>query len=186
MIEISNLNISYNKPIISEFSYVFQNGIYVISGKNGSGKSTLFKAIINLINYSGDIKVDGNIFYLPEKLILPKTLRIKEFLQTIKKLCNGKNMVEYYMNRYELNDLTFDKCSKGMLQKVGIIASLLSNYNILIYDEPFEGLDINTQKRFIKDLDNLKKHTTILMSLHEDINIGCKKLLLKDGRICEI
>lgn len=186
MIKINKLNIYYNKVILNDLSYDFENGIYLIYGENGSGKSSLFKSISRIIKYDGNITILGNIFYLPEKLILPKALKVKDFLETILKIYNGKDMINFYLNRYELPNINIDKCSKGMLQKIGIIASLLSDCDNLLLDEPFEGLDIHAQKKYIEDLQKIKENKTILMSLHEKLNIKCKKLSLKEGKICEI
>ena len=88
---------------------------------------------------------------------------------------------------YNLENLPIKKLSKGMIQKVGIIISLLDKYNIILYDEPLEGLDEAAIKQFFIDLKKLK-NTIVIMSIHEipkGIRVNAQKIYIKDGKLCE-
>jgi ABC-2 type transport system ATP-binding protein len=159
-------------------------------GNNGAGKTTLFRLILDLIrpqtgnvlskeqdvsktedwkHYTGSY-LDRNflIDYLtPEEYFeFNGRLRgmsaedMKGFLESMEEFFNG----EILGRRKYIRDL-----SKGNQQKIGVVAALMADPEIIILDEPFNGLDPSSQIRLIKmlkDLDN-NKETTILVSSHD-------------------
>lgn len=188
MLKINNINKKYgNKVIFKGATFEFEPGIYFLFGQNGAGKSTLFKIIAGIdTNYTGTVE-GSNVFYLPEKLTLPKELMTYELINQYSKINDSMgNFLELAIN-YNLENKPIRRLSKGMIQKVGIIISLLDKYDVILYDEPLEGLDEASIKQFFTDLKGLKK-TIIIMSIHEipkGIRTNAKKIYIKDGLICE-
>lgn len=188
MIKIENIKKKYgSKVIFEDVSFEFENSIYFIIGSNGSGKSTLLKMIAGIDDsYSGKI-VASNVFYLPEKLNLPKDLMTYELINQYSKInkCMG-NFIEL-ASKYELDNLPIRKISKGMIQKVGIIISLLDKYDVILYDEPLEGLDHKSIKTFFDDIKKIR-NSTIIISIHEipkNLKVNAKKIYIRSGMLCE-
>ncbi len=188
MLKISNVSKRFNKiQVFDNLSYEFKDGVYILMGQNGSGKSTLFKMIAGLDKkYLGDIEAK-NVFMLPEKLVLPKSLTVNEMIEHYAKINNSTTFYNTFLARYNLENKKIKSLSKGMVQKVGIILSLIANYDIILYDEPLEGLDEEAIKTFFDDVKQIK-NTIVIISLHEipkNIRINATKLRIKDGIICE-
>ena len=73
---------------------------------------------------------------------------------------------DFYMEN--MLDKPIKNLSKGTLQKIGVIQALMSDPEVLIFDEPLSGQDIDSQEVFIKKIGNLKKQgTIILLAAHE-------------------
>lgn len=188
MLKLQNIKKSFgNKIIFNDANYEFEPGIYFLIGQNGAGKSTLLKIIAGIdSNYEGTV-LGHNIFYLPEKLTLPKELMTYELINQYSKINKSMgSFLELAMN-YMLENMPIKKLSKGMIQKVGIIISLLDKYDVILYDEPLEGLDEEAIKSFFGDLKK-RSNTVIVMSIHEipkKLKINAKKIFIKDGKLCE-
>lgn len=176
-----------NKVIFKDVSYEFDKGIYILMGYNGSGKSTLFKIISDIdSNYLGKVGVN-NLFYLPEKMTLPKELKTYDFLNCYMKINKSYGSFIELCSKYNLENKPIKSLSKGMIQKVGIIMSLLDKYDTILYDEPLEGLDEESINLFINDIKKIKD-TTIIISLHEipkGLRLNAKKIIIKEGSLCE-
>ena len=173
---------------LSHVDFTLRKGeIHALMGENGAGKSTLLKIIAGIdSNYEGTV-LGHNIFYLPEKLTLPKELMTYELINQYSKINKSMgSFLELAMN-YRLENMPIKKLSKGMIQKVGIIISLLDKYDVILYDEPLEGLDEEAIKSFFGDLKK-RSNTVIVMSIHEipkKLKINAKKIFIKDGKLCE-
>lgn len=175
MIEIINAYKKYKNNEVFNIEY-FKFNIgesYIIVGTNGSGKSTLIKCILSINNLSsGKIKLNSkNIGYVPEKYYFPEFCTIEKFLLSILELYNLKRnekLIDYYCNLFKINKKKkISKLSKGMQQKTLIIQSLIHNADIYIFDEPLNGLDIESQKIFFKIIQGLKtKENTVLITTH--------------------
>ncbi|MGV3028335.1 ABC transporter ATP-binding protein [Streptococcus hyovaginalis] len=188
MLKIDHLVGGYvNIPVLKDISFEVASGEVVgLIGLNGAGKSTTINEIIGLLQpYQGTITLDDQqlledpqtyrrkIGYIPETPILYEELTLREHLQTVA-LAYGledyDSLQDKLLKLFRLEDkldwypVNF---SKGMKQKVMIIAALLIEPSLLIVDEPFLGLD----PLAIRDLTQLiqeekEKSTAILMSTH--------------------
>ncbi|MGT2775790.1 ABC transporter ATP-binding protein [Streptococcus hyovaginalis] len=188
MLKIDHLVGGYvNIPVLKDISFEVASGEVVgLIGLNGAGKSTTINEIIGLLQpYQGTITLEGQqlledpqtyrrkIGYIPETPILYGELTLREHLQTVA-LAYGledyDSLQDKLLKLFRLEDkldwypVNF---SKGMKQKVMIIAALLIEPSLLIVDEPFLGLD----PLAIRDLTQLiqeekEKGTAILMSTH--------------------
>lgn len=190
MLEVKNISGGYaNIPVLKDVSFQVANGELVgLIGLNGAGKSTTIKEIIGLLTpYQGQIFIDGQslqgdaesyrkkIGFIPEAPILYEELTLKEHLEVVALAYDLEwdqafSSVEKLLKIFRLDEklewfpVNF---SKGMKQKVMIIAAFMVNPSLLIVDEPFLGLDPVA----IQDLTDLlaqekAKGTSILMSTH--------------------
>ena len=177
MLKIEHLKKSYENFSLDCSLEVKKGHVTGLIGQNGAGKSTLLKIIAGIdSNYEGTV-LGHNIFYLPEKLTLPKELMTYELINQYSKINKSMgSFLELAMN-YRLENMPIKKLSKGMIQKVGIIISLLDKYDVILYDEPLEGLDEEASKSFFGDLKK-RSNTVIVMSIHEipkKLKINAKK-----------
>ena len=161
-----------------------QGSIYGFIGPNGSGKTTTLRMIMNiLIPDSGDIYIFGDslkpanldrIGYMPEERGLYKRMKVRELLEffaSLKSPRDIKTKVTYWLRKLDLidwSDKKVETLSKGMAQKVQFIATVVSQPELVILDEPFTGLDpVNTD--FLKDaiLELQSTGTTVIFSTHD-------------------
>lgn len=182
-------NLSKNKgakSILKDINLSIEaNKIYGIIGSNGAGKTTLFKALLGLINYSGTITIDDCVLkYDNSKEYFKKTGLVMPFPDYYNKLSIREVFEEhlFYMNYKLEKEITtvleevglktsletiIEELSLGMKQKLNIALALSHNPEILILDEPFNGLDrkgIILLKSIIK---RFKEHDkVVLISSH--------------------
>lgn len=103
----------------------------------------------------------------------------------------GKDQIVELMHELGMKpgalDLPFNKCSKGMIQKIGLIGALLSERDLLILDEPMSGLDPFSRAQVKKQLKALKtRERTLLMCTHSlsDVEEFADRLaVLHEGRL---
>lgn len=159
-----------------------KNDLVIITGKNGTGKTTLFKLLLGFVKKDFGIldKKYKNISFLPEKLKISNELTVIEYLSIISKIKNSN--IPYYELFYFDLDLNkkINKLSKGNLQKLGIIMTLMGDSDLYILDEPLSGLDENNILKFIDYLRNIN-NKTIILSTHNKIyfeNVKKKEIIL--------
>ncbi|MEZ7277137.1 ABC transporter ATP-binding protein [Pseudoalteromonas sp. 68 DY56-GL68] len=152
-----------------------------VIGKNGAGKSTLFKILSNIDkDYTGSFICEMNtaikLGFLPEERSLPKFGSISDILllwariQGVEK-ADLNNKMEYWFKRVQLWELRGEKItslSKGNQQKLQLACALIHEPNLIIFDEPFSGLDPNNQELVIDILNQFKNQgALILLSAHQ-------------------
>jgi ABC-2 type transport system ATP-binding protein len=210
MLEVRGLTKRYSGiPAIEEVNFTAQP--YEVTGylgPNGSGKSTTVKIITGLIEPSdGEVYYKGErifadmtafkrlVGYVPEEPYLYTFLTGFEYMQMVGELRGipMKILHEKITEFLRLFSLHGDRhsplssYSKGMRQKVLIAAALLHNPEVVILDEPFSGLDVNSaliMKRFIQSLAEAGK--TVLYSSHvlEVVEKICAKVvILHKGKV---
>jgi ABC-2 type transport system ATP-binding protein len=159
--------------------------LYGFIGPNGAGKTTSLRMIMSMLFPDrGEISVLGHrsaleakdrIGYLPEERGVYRKMKVGAFLHymaQLKGVADGDapQRMRTWLDRVELQGVHDKKCeelSKGMQQKVQLIAALLHQPDLLILDEPFSGLDpVNV--RLLRDLILAEHHrgATILFSTH--------------------
>lgn len=176
-------------------------------GPNGAGKSTTVKILLGLEEgYTGEIQVfgqniEGNIDYkrkigyVPEIAELYDNLTAHEYLTFVGELYGldfdvANEKAQRLMQLFGLKDVYHSRISsfsKGMKQKILIIASLLHNPDLLFFDEPINGLDANSVQVFKEILAQLASQgKTIFYSSHiMDVveKISSRIVLLNGGKI---
>lgn len=159
MINVKNVTKEYKKTkAVDNLNLTAQDGeITILLGDNGAGKSTTIKSIIGLLNYQGEITIDGfdnrsveakkSLGYIPEVPILYDTLTIKEhveFIVAAHQTTDYEADLQKYLEMFDLVDkvdTVIKELSKGMKQKVSMILAFITRPKTLLVDEPMIGLD---------------------------------------------
>jgi ABC-2 type transport system ATP-binding protein len=210
MITINNLGKAYNGQVVVDIpSLHISPGIIGLVGNNGAGKTTFFRLILDLIKADkGEVLLkDKNVAttegwkeytaaYLDDGFLIPY-LTPEEYFYFVGKLHQrSKADVDEFLHDFEpffdgailKNGKFIRDLSKGNQFKVGIVAGILQNPEILLLDEPFANLDPSSQLRLIQMLKDLQasRRMTILISSHDlnHITDVCNRVLLMEkGKI---
>ena len=166
-----------------------------IIGRNGSGKTVLFKCICGLLQVDkGDIQVDhrqiGAIIEEPGFLGQYSGRKNLELLASIsgKKISNYQKILKM-VGLLEAGDKKVRKYSMGMNQRLGIAQAIMEDQNIIILDEPMNGLDNAGVEEMRKLFLNLREQgKTILLASHnrDDIEILCDVVYEMDHGILSL
>ncbi len=175
MISFNNVEKFFKKDkVLDNISFEINNGDFVIiEGQNGSGKTTIINLMLKLIdldkNDRGDIYNDfENISYYPERFNLPSLIKSHDFLYTYFNNIATKDEIDFYIDRYKLENKYICNLSKGNTLKIGIIKTLLEQSELYIFDEPLNGLDEESKRLLAEDLMALKKMSkTIIVVTHD-------------------
>lgn len=188
VLNVENLGVKFDEnEVLKGMSFFVQKGdVLAIIGPNGAGKSVLFRALLNLIPYSGEIKwVKGlKISYVPQKLHIDKELPLSvgEFMRLksknrdeIIKALNSVGIADEHHIEKHLLGQRLGWLSNGQLQRILIAWAVINEPDILLFDEPTAGIDIGGEETVYNLLKKLrdKKDMTILLISH-DLNIVYK------------
>lgn len=168
MINISNLSFGYkkNSNLFTNLNIELSSGnIYGLLGKNGAGKTTLLKIISGLLfPQKGSCEVLGSfpekrepeflnkIYYIPEEIYTPN-IKIQRYVDLLIPFYPkfDKRKFDSYIEELEINSNNkFTELSYGQKKRVYLAFGLAANCNLLILDEPTNGLDIPTKRIFRK------------------------------------
>ena len=187
LIKITNLSFNYpsKKNVLKNINLTVEEGKFTcIVGENGSGKSTLLKCILGLNNgYSGTIIKEKNVGYLPQKTEIqsnfPASIEevvisgtISNNLRSIFYKKSDKEKAKSVMQKlgiYDIRKKSFADLSGGQQQRVLIARAMCATQNLILLDEPTNGLDPSIAKQIYEMLDMLKRENnlTILMVSHD-------------------
>lgn len=175
MITIQSLSKSYGSTkVLDDVSVSFNSGhVYGIIGKNGSGKTTLLKCIAGIESFAGTITYTGTDLksttgFLPTN---PHFISKITGLEYLRLMGQARRLIEFEPEKWNIFDLPVNKYvdtySTGMKKKLALSGVLLQKNEIIILDEPFNGIDL-LSNILIKDLiQRLKKAGKIvLMTSH--------------------
>ncbi|MCH4165713.1 MAG: ATP-binding cassette domain-containing protein [Lentilactobacillus diolivorans] len=200
MLKIQNLNLKIGqKQILRNMTISFESGdVYGIVGPNGVGKTTLFKSILSITRYQGKINIDGKpindaqVGKLIEYPNFYQALAVKQNLQLSAKYI-GTDEAKVIQALKEVNlihavDMKFHDLSLGMKQRLGIARALMGNDQILLLDEPQNGLDplgIKAVRELLNTPAIRKDKVTLLAShnLNEISRIVDKIVFVNHGEI---
>ncbi len=216
-IEIRNLSKYFRTQMtrrkiraLEDLSLTIEPGeIFGFLGPNGAGKTTTIKILTGLIFPSSgqafifdrpvtDISIRKKTGYLPEHPYFYAHLTGSEFLDFCIQVHNihcqdKRKFIEESLAKVGLKDagdLLISKYSKGMVQRLGIAQALINDPDLLIFDEPMEGLDPLGRKD-VKDimLEMKKKGKTVFFSTHilPDVEVICDRVgILLNGRLASV
>ena len=208
VLELKNVTKFYGDfKAVDDVSFSLQPGaIYGFLGPNGAGKTTTIRMVLDMIRpSSGSIRVLGHasalevrnrIGYLPEEKGLYKKMKawsVIAYFATLKGMTRkaAKQRAFELLVRYGLKDFAekkTDALSKGMGQKVQVLASIAHDPDFVILDEPFSGLDpVNQQvmEEIIRGM--AARGRTILFSTHvmQHAERLCERIIvINRGRKC--
>lgn len=197
---------SNGKGIFDISFNVLEGEVFGFLGPNGAGKSTTIRHIMGFMKpEQGFVTVAGqdtwkqqgtvqkHLGYLPGEISFVEGMTGKSFLDFMAEMHGVRDMSkrEELVHRLQFDCRTpIRKMSKGMKQKVGIVAALMHDPDVLIMDEPTSGLDPLMQKVFIEIvLEEKAKGKTFLISSHSfhEIERTCDRAaIIKDGRIVTV
>ncbi|WP_270180949.1 ABC transporter ATP-binding protein [Alkalihalobacillus sp. CinArs1] len=208
MITIKNLTRQFsNGKGIFDVSFDVKKGeVFGFLGPNGSGKSTTIRHLMGYMKpqkgsatvfeydaWSEQAKAREHVGYLPGEIAFLDGMKGTEFLDMIAGMQGkqDKEKREELIRRLQFDPKTpIRKMSKGMKQKVGIVATFMHDPDIYILDEPTSGLDPLMQRVFVElVLEEKDKGKTFLMSSHSfsEIERTCDRAaIIKDGRIVTV
>lgn len=215
IINVKKLSVNYGKrEILSDISFSINSGDYIgLVGPNGAGKTALVKAILDLIPIAeGSIKLFGNdsnkfenwgkIGYLPQKsstintlfpatvseIIMLGLMSQKKFPKRIIKTDQEK--VDEILKKLEISDLKnrmISELSGGQQQRVLLARALISQPELLIFDEPSTALDPQSRDLFFELIQKLNKEfkIAIILITHDTAYVGqyANKLLYIDKKL---
>ncbi|AZL15296.1 ABC transporter ATP-binding protein [Rickettsiales endosymbiont of Stachyamoeba lipophora] len=206
---ISNLTKRFNNQseVLNNLNLTIASGkITCLVGLNGIGKTTIIKILLGLIqNYNGSVQLDHKdvknyrlrytIFHLPEKFNPPYNFTGREFIKISLNFYHipiNEEILHNYCQQINFNYEQLDKristYSKGMVQKIGVLAMLSSPTTTWILDEPMSGLDPTARyevKQILKSNNALGKTIIFTSHLLADVEeMADNIIILHNGTIC--
>lgn len=193
-------------PALHDFSLEVGRGeLFALVGGNGAGKTTLIKCLLDFCSADGgEIAIGGvpnthtasraDLAFLPERFNPPHYLTGRDFLRYMADLHRTPYDEERVRNTFERLDLNFSALdrpartySKGMTQKLGLAACLLSGKTLQLLDEPTSGLDPKARALLKRELRGLREAgRTVFFSSHAlaDVHEICDRMaVLHNGRL---
>jgi len=209
MITVKNITKSFGSTqALKGVSFEIKKGEIVgFLGRNGAGKTTLMRVLTSYLPANtGDVIIDGKdvakhsmairqqIGYLPETPPLYADMTARNYLKFAAQLKDVPRkkivvQVDKVLNDCYLRNVahkTIATLSKGYQQRVGIAQAIINDPQILILDEPTNGLDPVQIQRIRALIKNLEEERTIIISTHilsEIEQIARRVLIIKDGMI---
>lgn len=197
-VEVSHISKSFNgQSVVKNISFDIAPGeVFGLIGPNGAGKTSIIRMLLDIIKPdSGEIRIldsllsertkDG-IGYLPEERGMYRRLTVMDTLVYLGALKNkhSKERALELLEKMEMvshKDKKISELSKGMAQKIQIIAAIIHDPEFVILDEPFSGLDPVNMK-LVKDLilELGKEGKTILISTHmmDQVERMCDRIFM--------
>lgn len=203
MIELKNVTKRFGqKPAVQQLSFSVKKGEVVgLLGPNGAGKTTTMRLVTGyLVPNEGEITVAGHsvidepllaqarLGYMPENNPLYKDMLVSEFLKysaALRQIPKNhfKKAFDFVVEHTAINEVFYqpiNELSKGYRQRVGLAAALIHQPDILILDEPTEGLDPNQRGDVRALIKKLAKNHTVILSTHvlPEAAAMCNRLLI--------
>lgn len=176
ILEVDHLKKYYGlisrKTVLSDISFKIPKGKCVsIIGKNGEGKSTIIKIVCGIIPMSsGKIHIKGRFSYVPEVSTSFKNLSAIDNLKYYHDVSETGTELSYFLNKFNLNDskTPLKGFSKGMKRKVDLVRGIAADSDLLIMDEPFDGLDPAMSMELIEIIkEQTGKGISVLLTSHD-------------------
>ncbi|MFA5961328.1 MAG: ATP-binding cassette domain-containing protein [Parcubacteria group bacterium] len=203
MIKVENLTKKFGSvKAVDNLSFEIHSGeVLGFLGPNGAGKTTTMRMLTGFLSSDkGKILIDGvdiekdsiaaqkKIGYLPENNPLYKNMQVAEFLDlaaslhqiAAEKKAEAFEFVVKAVGIEKVFHRPIGELSKGYKQRVGIAAALIHKPQIIIMDEPTEGLDPNQRAEIRQLIKDLAKEHTIILSTHvmQEASAVCSRLLI--------
>lgn len=200
MLEVKNLYTGYDKKeIIKNINFEIKRGENLcIVGPNGCGKSTLLKSIANIIEYKGNVKIDGKEVNSLSRLELAKKIGLMSQITQMYfpyTVYDTVSLGRYAYSKgafatlsseddeiiidsikkvgiYELKDKMITELSGGQLQRVFLARVFAQNPEVILLDEPTNHLDFKHQIELLENLNEwVKQNNKIVVGVLHDLNL---------------
>jgi len=209
MIEIKHLTKEYGSIVaLNDINLEFQRGEMIsLLGPNGAGKSTLMRIISGYLEPTkGEVLIAGNnvlnenkeaqkyLGYVPESCPLYMDMTVYEYIRYIANLwqisqIEFEDNLQMILDNLYLTDVLnqrIETLSKGFKHRVGVAGVLIHNPQILILDEPTEGLDPNQKHQIHCFIREYAKNRLVIISTHimEEVEaISDRVILINKGKV---
>lgn len=209
ILETKNLSKKYqNQYALKDVSVtIFKGDVYGLIGKNGAGKSTLLKIVTRLIvpsngrvilfnsrsnaQWEHNLKRSGTVIEGPAAYDTLTAQQNLEYYCKLRGITNSKVVIDETLELVGLENMgnkKYKNFSLGMKQKLGIAIAVLARPDLLILDEPLNGLDPIAITEFRKMIGNLnrKRNMTIIISSHilsELYQVATRYGILDNGKL---
>jgi len=200
VLQLTNINHSFgSKRVLVEENLTLDKGNYVLRGKNGCGKSTLLKISSGILNPSaGSVRVGGHdmqanplqakqlLTYIPDSVPVYSYIQGLEFLDVMISLTSRGTLKRAHelVERFgisEFCDTRFSQMSLGTQRKFMLSYALNGSVQLIVLDEPTNGLDTDSQSVLVDLLNEKKLESTCLLSSHDS---GIAELI--DGAVLDM
>lgn len=205
MIEIAQLQKKYGNQTVLDIPslQIPRQECFGLVGNNGAGKTTLFRLILDLIRpTSGAVLIEqvdvktteewkNRVGAYLDKHMLLSYLTADEYFEVLQNIYGlSKQDMELYLKKFEelfngeirSNKKYIRDLSKGNVKKAGIASAMVGNKDIIILDEPFEGLDPRSQNQLKKIIakEREQNKVTFLISSHDLTHVTdvCERIVL--------
>ena len=203
MISVEGVTKRYGQvTAVDQLTFSVQRGEVVgFLGPNGAGKTTTMRMITGTLQPDeGSVLLDGvsvsdepmaakrRIGYLPEANPLYDELIVAEYLDYVAELRglsreDARSGMADAVEETDIGDVFYrpiGECSKGYRQRIGMASAILHRPEVLILDEPTEGLDPNQRVEIRKLVANLGRERTVLLSTHvmQEVEATCSRLVI--------
>jgi ABC-2 type transport system ATP-binding protein len=193
MIELVDIRKTYgSNKVLKGINATFLPGkVYGIIGENGAGKTTLFRCLAGLISHEGNIvnpeaTLATKLGFLQTNNFFFRKMTGREYLRL---LCQARHVEPTNLDERNVFDLPLDQYaenySTGMKKKLALLGVLLQQNDVLILDEPYNGVDIQSNiliTEIVHELKRLGKTIVISSHIFSTLNDTCDELfLLREG-----
>ena len=203
MIAVNGVSKNYGSvTAVDDLTFTVDRGEVVgFLGPNGAGKTTTMRMITGTLQPDeGEVLFDGapitedltdakrRVGYLPESNPLYDEMLVADYLQHVADL-RGLSLedtrvgIRSAVEETALGTVFYrpvGECSKGYRQRIGLAAAILHRPEVLILDEPTEGLDPNQRVEIRRLVGNLGRERTVLLSTHvmQEVEATCSRLVI--------
>jgi ABC-2 type transport system ATP-binding protein len=196
----------FNKGVFDVSFEIEAGEVFGFLGPNGAGKTTAIRhilgfskpqkgstSVLGMDSWTQQEKIQRSLGYLPGEIAFPDEMTGSQLIRQIASMRGLKDMskADSLIKRFELDPSGgLKRMSKGMKQKVGIVCAFMHDPDVLVLDEPTNGLDPLMQSIFIDlIMEEKKAGKTILLSSHmfEEVEDTCDRIaIIKQGRLVTI
>ena len=187
-LELKNISVVFDKEkILDNISFSLEEGkVLAIIGPNGAGKTTLLRVLLKALPYEGEVvwHKEPIISYVPQRFEFDRSIpvTVKELFLLHKRNSNfmfpsGETLSEIerlliHVNAQNILYKKIGELSTGQLQRVLIAYALFGNPNLILFDEPTAGIDLEGQTTVYDLLEHLSKELRLtLILISHDLNV---------------